>query len=85
MEPVQTAQILKTMRRAVNELQAGAAPQTMPTTPVGGNGSGEGRERGATEMEERQMANRNSENPALLAVVVVFHVKGSRTTPLSVA
>ena len=49
MGPVQTAQILKTMRRVVNELQASAAPQTMPTTPVGGNGSGEGGERGATQ------------------------------------
>ena len=49
MGTVQTAQIFKTMPRAVNELQAGAAPQTMPITPVGGNGSGEGRERGATE------------------------------------
>ena len=36
-------------------------------------------------MEVRQMANRNLENPALLTVVAVFHVQGSRTTPLSVS
>ena len=35
-------------------------------------------------MEVRQMANRNLENLALLTVVAVFHVQGSRTTPLSV-
>ena len=85
MEPVQAAQIPKRTQRAADELQAGAAPQPVPTTPVGGSGSGEQRKRGATEMEVRQMANRNLENPALLTVVAVFHVQGSRTTPLSVS